>query len=203
MEAVMFTVSCSSCTHEVKFSGDRPPPWCPRCGGEVRGSPKLAATGALSLLPFGDTPGPVPAVERRTREEVQAIPRRPFFHVREVSSRRRIYRVYAVGSDLLFIHVTGSHQARTLDTASEASLRQLASEEGSFSGGDIDLQGVQVNPPSKWVSILYGSDHAGLLLFHHATLGKKKLELPTLDDVRLAVMMLPQVLGECVKVNVC
>ncbi len=64
----MLAISCPSCPHLIPMTaaGDRPPPWCPRCGADLKPRPALEppspALAAEASKKWNDRSEPNPAV---------------------------------------------------------------------------------------------------------------------------------------------
>jgi hypothetical protein len=93
-------------------------------------------------------------------------------------------------------------RGQLLDGADESALRQLAEEEkNSFRAAVEELQEVRIDPPSGWGRLFSGASCIGLLKFTHAQQGVMTLELPTPEDVRVALAELPRLFGPAVQTN--
>jgi hypothetical protein len=93
---------------------------------------------------------------------------------------------------------------RLLDTASTEELIELSAEGGvSFRAAPADLLCARIEPTSTWHTMQYfGNQYIGLLCFQHADQGDVTLELPTPNDMRIALAELPVVFGDQLEVNV-
>src|SRR5437773_8194451 len=90
---------CSVCGHAILLNGDRPPPWCPHCGADLkartsdRPDPPHASTGASGE---GSS----------TQDSWPAYERLPFLVASKLSllsKDRAEYRIYITATDLLVI----------------------------------------------------------------------------------------------------
>lgn len=89
-----------------------------------------------------------------------------------------------------------------LDDSDESALRLLAaSEKNGFRAAVDELQEVRINAPSGWKSVFGGKQCVALLNFTHAQHGAMTLELPTHEDVRIALAELPRLFGPAVQTN--
>jgi hypothetical protein len=103
----MFTVTCRVCGHDIPMAGDRIPPWCPKCGadvrpGETRTQPKPADRDPAVAPNVAVAPTPAPPAPSLKPPP----PRLPYFHAHKTGawrSDRVLYRVYVTDKDLLFL----------------------------------------------------------------------------------------------------
>jgi hypothetical protein len=202
-------------------SSDRPAPWCPKCGADL----KQGAAPAPRPKPVAAA---APAPEHR-----QAV----YFTVRMNGSMGQpLYRVYVLADEVLFMYSgpgNGDHlpqgganvaglvggligsavsaemrertkaRQRELDTADVAKLRRLVAEVAdNFRATATDLTDVRIEAVGFWNSLAVGAECAGVLYLTHRERGSLTLALLTLDDVRIATQELPATLGNAVAVNV-
>lgn len=95
-------------------------------------------------------------------------------------------------------------RGQLLDAADEPALRQLAEEEkNSFRAAVADLHDVRIDPPpSVWSRLFRGSAPCvGQLRLAHAQRGAMTLELPTPEDVRVALAELRRLFGPAVQTS--
>jgi len=85
-----------------------------------------------------------------------------------------------------------------LDGLSVDGLRERAEEQGNLRVPVADFSEVRIEPPSFWHGVKYSnSTHAGII--YCQVHGKKyTLELPTVEDMKIAVAALPKLLPDVV-----
>jgi hypothetical protein len=91
---------------------------------------------------------------------------------------------------------------KELDQATWQELDEIiAQDKHSFRLCTADISDVCIEPRSFWHSALYNPHHAALLRIWHRDRGKLTIELPTPEDVRIAMENLPSVLNGELAVN--
>jgi hypothetical protein len=99
-----------------------------------------------------------------------------------------------------------SREARKklLDTADTDGLIQLSLEGGvSFRIVPADVHDARIEPTSTWHTMQHlGNQYVGLLCFNHPDHGDMTLEIPTPNDMRLALVLLPAIFGARLAVKV-
>ena len=142
----------------------------------------------------------------------------------------RMYRVYVLPQELVFIYVGsgGETQAavaaqfglvgalisaaanpakkiqqrqQQLDTAQFDQL--VADHKHNFRAPAAELTDISIDPRSTWLAVMFSQpQHVGVLRFTHAAQGKRRLCINSLEDMQVAVECLPVALGHQVAVNV-
>jgi hypothetical protein len=99
---------------------------------------------------------------------------------------------------------TREARKKLLDRANTDELIQLAAEGGaSFRVAPADLRDARIEPTSTWHSMQHlGNKYVGLLYFGHADQGDMTLEIPSPNDMRIALAELPSVFDGDLAVNV-
>lgn len=142
----------------------------------------------------------------------------------------RLYRVYVLPLELVFVYAgsgenyaaglgvhfgaVGALLAAALDPSKKIRKRQeyldgmsidklVSDHKHNFRAPIESLTEVSINPRSGWLAAMYHQpNHAGVVQFIHTEKGKMRLCLQTIDDMKMAIEVLPVALGQNVAVNV-